>query len=185
MALELDPKYNPRGVETKWYEAYESHNAFQPEFGESAGVTDHNAKPFSIVIPPPNVTGSLHVGHALDQTIQDVLIRTARKLGRPTLWLPGMDHAGIATQSRVEKTLQEEEGLSRHDLGRGQGAAHARLGAAPQPSATQGAPAFRAALRPEAGSAPWSVKQASRQSRAASPRNSTWLSPTMRRSSSS
>ena len=64
MALELDPKYNPRGVETKWYEAYESHNAFQPEFGESAGVTDHNAKPFSIVIPPPNVTGSLHVGHA-------------------------------------------------------------------------------------------------------------------------
>ncbi|MBI38047.1 MAG: valine--tRNA ligase [Leptospiraceae bacterium] len=120
MALELDPKYNPRGIETRWYESYETHGAFRPEYGEALGVTDHKAKPFSIVIPPPNVTGSLHVGHALDQTIQDVLTRTARKLGRPTLWLPGMDHAGIATQSRVEKTLQEEEGLSRHDLGREQ-----------------------------------------------------------------
>ncbi|MCB1169060.1 MAG: valine--tRNA ligase [Leptospiraceae bacterium] len=118
MALELDSKYNPRGIETRWYESYEEFGAFRPEFGEAIGVTDHNAKPFCIVIPPPNVTGQLHVGHALDQTIQDVLTRTARKLGRPTLWLPGMDHAGIATQSRVEKTLQEEEGLSRHDLGR-------------------------------------------------------------------
>ncbi|MEQ8349983.1 MAG: valine--tRNA ligase [Leptospiraceae bacterium] len=118
MALELDPKYNPRGIETRWYESYESHGAFRPEYGEALGVTDPKAEPFSIVIPPPNVTGSLHVGHALDQTIQDVLTRTARKLGRPTLWLPGMDHAGIATQSRVEKNIQEEEGLSRHDLGR-------------------------------------------------------------------
>ncbi|MCB1166541.1 MAG: class I tRNA ligase family protein, partial [Leptospiraceae bacterium] len=118
MALELDSKYNPRGIEKRWYELYESHNAFAPEFGESVGATDPDAEPFCIVIPPPNVTGTLHVGHALDQTIQDVLTRTARKLGRPTLWLPGMDHAGIATQSRVEKSLKEEENLSRHELGR-------------------------------------------------------------------
>jgi valyl-tRNA synthetase len=118
MALELDPKYNPRGIETRWYEAYEASGAFSPEFGKEYGTTKPNAKPFCIVIPPPNVTGQLHVGHALDQTIQDVLARTARKLGRPTLWLPGMDHAGIATQSRVEKTLQEEENTTRHELGR-------------------------------------------------------------------
>src|SRR6185369_12864951 len=76
-----------------------------------------DAKPYTIVIPPPNVTGMLHIGHALDFTLQDILIRTKRMQGYDALWLPGTDHAGIATQTRVEKKLREQ-GLSRHDLGR-------------------------------------------------------------------
>ncbi len=83
----------------------------------TSGAASVGAQPYCIVIPPPNITGQLHVGHALDHTIQDVLIRAARKRGRITLWLPGTDHAGIATQARVEKNLKEE-GLTRHDLGR-------------------------------------------------------------------
>ena len=79
---------------------------------------DPEKTPFTIVIPPPNVTGQLHLGHAFDETIQDVLIRYKRMDGYNALWLPGYDHAGIATQIRVEETLREEEGLTRHDLGR-------------------------------------------------------------------
>ncbi len=114
MAIEeLDSRYDPAAVESRWIDAWEKAGVFRPEYGDASAEDA-----YSIVIPPPNVTGDLHVGHALDQTIPDVLIRAARKRGRRTLWLPGTDHAGIATQVRVERTLQENEGKSRHDLGR-------------------------------------------------------------------
>src|SRR6185436_15208636 len=100
----------PADVEQRLYEGWVSAGLFEPRAG-GAG------EPFSIVIPPPNVTGSLHVGHALDHTIQDVLVRRRRMQGYETLWLPGMDHAGIATQNVVERQLAAE-GMSRHDLGR-------------------------------------------------------------------
>lgn len=113
MAIELESKFNHKTVEKKWIEIWANMKAFLPEFSKP----DDSKDPFCIVIPPPNVTGELHVGHALDQTVQDVLTRYARKQGRPTLWLPGMDHAGIATQVRVEKNLKAE-GKDRHQLGR-------------------------------------------------------------------
>lgn len=115
---ELPTRYDHTNVEEKWYEKWESEQAFAPEYGEKRGLTNKKADPFCIVIPPPNVTGQLHVGHALNHTLQDVLTRWARKTGRPTLWLPGTDHAGIATQSRVEKELKEKENVTRHELGR-------------------------------------------------------------------
>ncbi|GIJ75329.1 valine--tRNA ligase [Virgisporangium ochraceum] len=105
---ELSAQYQPADVEQRLYEGWVEAGVFTPN-GEG--------EPFSIVIPPPNVTGSLHVGHALDHTIQDTLIRRRRMQGYATLWLPGMDHAGIATQNVVERQLAGE-GLSRHDLGR-------------------------------------------------------------------
>ena len=79
---------------------------------------DPDKKPFSIVMPPPNVTGQLHMGHALDCTLQDILTRFKRMQGYAALWLPGSDHAGIATQIKVEEELRKNEGLTRHDLGR-------------------------------------------------------------------
>ena len=79
---------------------------------------DKNKKPFTIVIPPPNVTGQLHMGHALDETLQDILIRYKRMQGYSALWIPGTDHAGIATQIKVEENLRVNEGLTRYDLGR-------------------------------------------------------------------
>ncbi len=106
----LDKTFRPDEVEQKHYERWESNGAFK--CGQRP-----SAEPFTIVIPPPNVTGSLHVGHALDNTLQDILIRFARMRGCDTLWQPGTDHAGIATQMLVERQLAEE-GLSRHDLGR-------------------------------------------------------------------
>jgi len=107
----LIPKtYDPRRVEEKWYSYWMRNNYFHAE-------PDDGGEPFCIVIPPPNVTGSLHLGHALDNTIQDVLIRWRRMQGLNTLWMPGTDHAGIATQARVEEQLSKE-GLSKYDLGR-------------------------------------------------------------------
>ncbi|MBC7347349.1 MAG: valine--tRNA ligase, partial [Clostridia bacterium] len=99
-----------RAVEKKWYRHWE-------EAGYFAAPVKRDAVPFSIVMPPPNVTGSLHLGHALDETLQDILIRWRRMQGYNALWLPGTDHAGIATQARVEEELARE-GLTRHDLGR-------------------------------------------------------------------
>src|SRR5687768_13835630 len=96
---ELSAQYQPADVEERLYEGWVSAGVFEPR-GEG--------EPFSIVIPPPNVTGSLHVGHALDHTIQDTLIRRRRMQGYATLWLPGMDHAGIATQNVVERQLGGE-----------------------------------------------------------------------------
>jgi len=102
--------YDPAKVEGKWYEYWKSNNYFAP--------SEDNSKPsYSIVMPPPNVTGQLHLGHALDNTLQDILSRWRRMQGYNTLWLPGTDHAGIATQARVEETLAGE-GLTKYDLGR-------------------------------------------------------------------
>jgi len=106
----LEKSYRPQEMEAKQYRRWEESDAF-------AAGKRHNASPYTIVIPPPNVTGSLHMGHALNNTLQDVLIRYARMRGRDALWQPGMDHAGIATQMVVERQL-DSEGLSRHDLGR-------------------------------------------------------------------
>jgi len=102
--------YNPHAVEEKWYRYWLENRFFHAE-------VNTGKKPFCIVIPPPNVTGSLHLGHALDNTMQDVLVRWHRMLGDETLWLPGTDHAGIATQARVERELAKE-GLTKYDLGR-------------------------------------------------------------------
>jgi valyl-tRNA synthetase len=108
---ELAPQYSPADVETRRYEGWVDAGLFTPS------AQDSGAPSYTIVIPPPNVTGSLHIGHALDHTIIDALIRRRRMQGYRTLWLPGMDHAGIATQNVVERELARE-GLSRHDLGR-------------------------------------------------------------------
>lgn len=108
--MELAPKYNPKEVEQGRYEDWLEKDLFK-----ASG--DKKAKPYSIVIPPPNVTGKLHLGHAWDVTLQDMLIRQKRMQGYDTLWLPGMDHAGIATQAKVEEKLAEQ-GISRYDLGR-------------------------------------------------------------------
>ncbi|MBB5869811.1 valyl-tRNA synthetase [Allocatelliglobosispora scoriae] len=108
--VELAAQYAPAEVETRRYEQWVSSGHF-------AADATSDKPPFSIVIPPPNVTGSLHIGHALDHTIQDAIIRRKRMQGYETLWLPGMDHAGIATQNVVERKLATD-GLSRHDLGR-------------------------------------------------------------------
>jgi valyl-tRNA synthetase len=109
---ELPKAYEPAEVEPRWYDFWIEHDVF------SAGVDPDDKRPtYVIPMPPPNVTGSLHMGHALFGTIQDVLIRRARMQGINTLWQPGMDHAGIATQTVVERQLKRE-GLSRHDLGR-------------------------------------------------------------------
>ena len=110
MSSPLDKSYNPTTVEKKWSSHWAEHNLFQPRQTEKS-------EPFCIVIPPPNVTGSLHIGHALNNTLQDILIRWKRMQGFQTLWIPGTDHAGIATQNVVERQLKEE-GLSREDLGR-------------------------------------------------------------------
>jgi valyl-tRNA synthetase len=114
---ELSSRYNHLDVEEKWYQEWEKKQVFAPEYIKKL-QRNYSKSPYCIVIPPPNVTGQLHVGHALNMTIQDVLIRLARKLGYNTLWIPGTDHAGIATQSRVEKELKEKENLTRFDLGR-------------------------------------------------------------------
>ncbi len=105
----LSSVFDPSSVEEKWYEFWEKKGYFTPPSSE--------APPFSMVIPPPNVTGHLHMGHALNLTLQDILIRYRRMQGYRALWVPGTDHAGIATQNVVEKQLSRE-GLSRHDLGR-------------------------------------------------------------------
>ncbi len=114
-AIELAKAYNPKEFESRIYELWETSGHFRPEPAAEAR-SDHE-KPFVIVIPPPNVTGVLHMGHGLDNTLQDVLIRYYRMKGRPTLWVPGTDHAGIATQNVVEKMLREE-GTDRETIGR-------------------------------------------------------------------
>ncbi|OUM96098.1 MAG: valine--tRNA ligase [Thermobacillus sp. ZCTH02-B1] len=109
-SVTLPTTYDPKSAEQKWYDYW-----LKGRYFEAGRRKD--AKPFTIVIPPPNVTGNLHIGHALDCTLQDILIRAKRMQGYDALWLPGMDHAGIATQTRVEATLREQ-GISRYDLGR-------------------------------------------------------------------
>ncbi|MDY3712443.1 MAG: valine--tRNA ligase [Agathobaculum sp.] len=108
---ELPKTYDPKAVEDKLYQFWNDSGFFHAE-------VNPDKKPFTIVIPPPNVTGQLHMGHAFDETLQDILIRTKRMQGYEALWMPGTDHAGIATQIKVEENLREQEGLTRHDLGR-------------------------------------------------------------------
>ena len=110
-AKNIAKNYNPQEFEDKLYNNWVTKGYFHAE-------ADKNKKPFTIVIPPPNVTGQLHMGHAFDETLQDILIRYKRMQGYSALWVPGTDHAGIATQIKVEAQLREEEGLTRYDLGR-------------------------------------------------------------------
>ncbi len=112
MAKELNKVYNPKDFEDRLYAEWTEKGYFTPS-------EDHSKKPFSIVIPPPNVTGQLHMGHALNNTLQDIIIRTKRMQGYNVLWVPGTDHAGIATQIKVEEDLRvNHNGLTRYDLGR-------------------------------------------------------------------
>ena len=111
MKKELPKVYEPREVEGRVYEMWEKNGCFE-------GHRDPDKRPFTIVMPPPNVTGQLHMGHAMDCTLQDILIRFKRMQGYAALWVPGTDHAGIATQIKVEEELRKSEGLTRYDLGR-------------------------------------------------------------------
>ena len=107
----LEKTYEPQKVEERLYKMWTDNGYFHAKI-------DPDKKPYTIVIPPPNVTGQLHMGHALDETLQDILIRYKRMQGYSALWVPGTDHAGIATQIKVEESLRVNEGLTRYDLGR-------------------------------------------------------------------
>src|SRR6478735_2636024 len=109
--MELAKAYDPQDAQKKWLAFWDEKNYFHAE-------PDPSKTPYSIVIPPPNVTGALHLGHALNNTLQDVLIRYHRARGDNTLWMPGTDHAGIATQAVVERLVYQQEKKTRHDLGR-------------------------------------------------------------------
>ena len=111
MEKNLAKTYNPKDFEDRIYEMWETNGAFRAE-------VNPDKKPFTIVMPPPNITGQLHMGHALDQTLQDVLTRWKRMQGYSALWLPGSDHASIATEVKVVEKIREEEGLEKEDLGR-------------------------------------------------------------------
>src|SRR5918998_5061635 len=106
---ELPKTFDPKAIEERWYAHWEESGLFRPERPD--------AEPFTIVMPPPNVTGSLHIGHALDNTLQDILIRRERMRGKDSLWVVGTDHAGIATQMVVERQL-ESQGVKRAEIGR-------------------------------------------------------------------
>ena len=108
--LELASAYNPKEIEAKWYEKWEKARAFHAD-------ADSVKEPFTIVIPPPNITGKLHMGHALDETLQDILIRYKRMQGYNALWLPGTDHAAISTEVRVTNTLKDQ-GIDKREIGR-------------------------------------------------------------------
>src|SRR3989344_217767 len=107
----MDKAYDHKKVEERIYSKWENSGYFKPEINP-------NGSPYSIVLPPPNVTGTLHIGHALMLVIEDILVRYHRMKGDKTLWVPGTDHAAIATQSKVESILYKEEEKTRHDLGR-------------------------------------------------------------------
>ena len=112
----LEPPYDPARIETRWYPVWEEHGVFRPKEAPP-GAPASQRKPFVIMIPPPNVTGSLTMGHMLGESLRDLVVRWQRMEGRETLWLPGTDHAGIATQNAVEKSLRQQ-GRDRHALGR-------------------------------------------------------------------
>lgn len=110
--------YDPKETEPRIYKRWEESGFFNPDVAIAKGKTKPDASPFTIIMPPPNVTGVLHMGHAMMLTVQDIMVRYHRMKGDRTLWIPGTDHAAIATQSKVEKEMTKKEGLSRHDLGR-------------------------------------------------------------------
>ena len=103
-------KYDPAAIEQKWYKFWEDHDVFHDE-------PDPSKEPYSIVLPPPNVTGQLHMGHAMDSTLQDILTRFKRMQGYSALWLPGTDHASIATEAKIVEAMRKE-GITKDDLGR-------------------------------------------------------------------
>ena len=110
MSKQLDKIYDPKAVEERLYKFWEESGFFHME-------ADKTKKPYTIVMPPPNITGQLHMGHALDNTLQDILIRFRRMQGYCTLWLPGTDHASIATEAKIVAAMAEE-GITKEDLGR-------------------------------------------------------------------
>ena len=110
MKKELTKVYDPKEVEDKIYKFWMDNNCFRAE-------VDSKKKPYTIVIPPPNITGQLHMGHALDETLQDILIRWKRMSGYSALWLPGTDHAAIATEAKIVEAMRKE-GITKEDLGR-------------------------------------------------------------------
>ncbi|MDR1016191.1 MAG: valine--tRNA ligase [Coriobacteriales bacterium] len=114
---QLDTHYDPKAIEGKWFNFWQDHGYFQRGSAGAQAAATPDAQPFTVVIPPPNVTGMLHMGHALNNTLQDILVRQARMQGRPTRWIVGTDHAGIATQNKVEQALAKQ-GKTRFDLGR-------------------------------------------------------------------
>src|SRR5258708_32443547 len=111
MAIDLAKAYDPKEAQERWLRFWE-------ERGYFSSRPDESRTPYTIVIPPPNVTGALHLGHALNNTLQDILVRWRRMQGFNGLWVPGTDHAGIATQAMVEKRIRETEKKTRHDIGR-------------------------------------------------------------------
>ena len=111
MSNNLNKNYNPKDFEDRIYRKWEENGAFNAE-------VDRDKKPFCIVMPPPNITGQLHMGHALDHTLQDTLVRWKRMEGYSTLWVPGSDHASIATEVKVNNKLKEETGKDKKDIGR-------------------------------------------------------------------
>ncbi len=110
--------YNPQETEDRIYKTWEESGLFNPDVAIEKGFTKPDAEPFTIILPPPNVTGILHMGHAMMIALEDLMVRYNRMKGKRTLWIPGTDHAAIATQSKVEKEIQKKEGKNRHDLGR-------------------------------------------------------------------
>src|SRR3989344_5710482 len=110
---ELPKAYNPSEAEPKIYELWEKSGYFNPD-----NLPGERKEKFSMVLPPQNVTGTLHIGHAYESTLQDIITRFERMRGKKTLWVPGTDHAAIATQSKVERQIWEKEKKTRHDLGR-------------------------------------------------------------------
>ena len=110
MKKELSTKYDPRSIEKKWYDLWLKEDVFKP-------ASNSQKESFTIMIPPPNVTGILHIGHVLNNSIQDVLVRKARMQGKETLWLPGTDHASIATEAKVTKLLKDQ-GIDKKEIGR-------------------------------------------------------------------
>ena len=147
---ELPKTYDPKSVEDKLYKFWVDSGFFHAE-------VNPDKKPYTIVIPPPNVTGQLHMGHAFDETLQDILIRTKRMQGYEALWMPGTDHAGIATQIKVEENLRKEEGLTRYDLGREE-FLEARLGRGRTSSAAALSASSKSSAPPATGTAsasPW------------------------------
>ncbi len=114
----MESRYDIKEVESKIYARWEKSGYFNPDVCVAKGVTKPDAEPFCVVLPPPNVTGTLHIGHAFEDAIQDIVIRYERMKGKRTLWIPGTDHAAIATQAKVEKEIYKKEGKTRHDLGR-------------------------------------------------------------------
>ena len=110
MSKELAKTYDPKGIEDRLYEKWMNNKYFHAK-------VDHSKTPFTIVIPPPNITGQLHMGHALDNTIQDIIIRSKRMQGYNALWQPGTDHASIATEAKIVEAMRKE-GITKEDIGR-------------------------------------------------------------------